>query len=196
MASLLYGGGLRLLECARLRIKDVDLARREITVRDGKGRKDRVTVLPARLVSRCEHTSTAYSASISRTLRPVPASWRCPMPWRGSTRWRSASRAGSGCFRPRASTSILRPEPAVAITFTNPCWQRAFKTAVRAAGLAKPASCHTLRHCFATHLLEHGYDIRTIQELMGHSDVATTMVYTHVLNRGGRAVRSPLDSSS
>jgi integron integrase len=195
MCSLIYGAGLRLLECARLRVKDVDLERQELTVRDGKGRKDRVTVLPATLtaplraqlerVRRQHETDLAHglgSVELPDALErkypraPWDLGWQWVFP---ATRFYDDPRT-SRRRRHHLHESIV---------------QREFKTAVRLAAIAKPASCHTLRHSFATHLLESGYDLRTIQELLGHSDLNTTMIYTHVLNRGGRGVRSPLDLS-
>jgi integron integrase len=193
MASLLYGSGLRLLECARLRVKDIDLQRREVTVRDGKGRKDRVTVLPARMVAPLE-------AHLARVRRQHEADLRqgagsVALPHALARKYPSAQR--EWCWQWVFPATRLHIDRESGLRrrhhLHESVLQRTFRAAVRAAGLAKPASCHTLRHCFATHLLEDGYDIRTIQELMGHSDVATTMVYTHVLNRGGRGVRSPLD---
>jgi len=193
MCSLIYGAGLRLLECARLRIKDVDLDRRELTVRDGKGRKDRVTVLPSSLaaplraqmdrVRRLHQIDLAHglgSVELPDALErkypraPWDLGWQLVFP---ATRFYDDPRSGRR-RRHHLHETIL---------------QREFKAAVRLAGLTKPASCHTLRHSFATHLLESGYDLRTIQELLGHSDLNTTMIYTHVLNRGGRGVQSPLD---
>jgi integron integrase len=193
MCALMYGAGLRLLECCRLRVKDLDFARQEILVRDGKGRKDRVTVLPVQLIAplrahleRVEGQHRAdvdgkagYVALPGALARKYPNAHR-EWPWQWvfpATRVHSDQATGER-RRHHLHESLL---------------QREFAAAVRAARLTKPASCHTLRHSFATHLLETGYDIRTIQELLGHSDLSTTMVYTHVLNRGGRGVRSPLD---
>src|SRR5688572_4964579 len=138
IVSLLYGTGMRLGECVALRAKDIDLPRQEILIRDAKGQKDRVTMLPDALVSHMKAQLTQARALFDK--------------------------------------------------------DRQEELAIRAAGIEKPASTHTFRHCFATHLLENGYDIRTVQELLGHSDVKTTMIYTHVLNKGGRGVRSPLDA--
>jgi integron integrase len=193
MASLLYGAGLRLMECVRLRVKDVDFTRKEITVRDGKGKKDRVTMLPRRSrrplerhidLRREQHVRDLKKGNGTVELpnaieRKYPrAAWEWGWQWVfPATRFYIDPVSGKK-RRHHLHESVL---------------QRAIKDAVRMADITKPASCHTLRHSFATHLLEAGYDIRTIQELLGHSDVSTTMIYTHVLNRGGRAVRSPFD---
>lgn len=194
MASLLYGSGLRLLECARLRVKDVGLERREIRVRDGKGRRDRVTLLPELLEGPLRDHLVQVHRMHRRDLEsgwgsvelPTAIERKYPQaPWEWGWQWvfpatRLYHHPETGRRRRHhLHESVLH---------------RAVKRAVRDACLSKPASCHTLRHSFATHLLEDGYDIRTIQELLGHRDVSTTMIYTHVLNRGGRGVRSPLDS--
>lgn len=193
MASLLYGCGLRLLECAQLRVKDVDLAKHELIVRDGKGRKDRVTMIPDRLGApisahlervKCQHQEDLRVGTGSVALLDAPgrkyprAAWEWGWQWVFPATRTYTDRQTGEQRRHHLHESVL---------------QRSFKEAVRVAGLTKPASPHSLRHSFATHLLEAGYDIRTIQELLGHRDVATTMIYTHVLNRGGRGVRSPFD---
>jgi len=195
MASLMYGAGLRLLECARLRVKDVDFEMGEIMVRDGKGGKDRVTMLPFTLKAelaahvgrvkrfhdrdlRRGHVSVALPGAVAR--KYPRAEWEWGWQWVfPATRYYRDERTGHW-RRHHLHESVV---------------QRAVKEAVRASRIAKPASCHTFRHSFATHLLETGYDIRTIQELLGHSDVSTTMIYTHVLNRGGHGVKSPLDGN-
>ncbi len=193
MASLLYGAGLRLMECVRLRVKDIDFNRKEITVRDGKGSKDRVTMLPGRSkkplarhleLRKEQHIRDLKKGNGSVELptaieRKYPrAAWEWGWQWVFPATRFYIDPASGRKRRHHIHQSVL---------------QRDIKEATRMAGIIKPASCHTLRHSFATHLLESGYDIRTIQELLGHRDVNTTMIYTHVLNRGGRAVRSPLD---
>ena len=193
VGSLLYGSGLRLLEGLRLRVKDLDLEIGQIVVRDGKGHKDRVTMLPRRLVpeiaAQLERARRVHRRDLSEGFgdAPLPYALERKAPGTG-LRW------GWQFLFPAARRS-LDPRSGVERRHHLPPWavQRAMRDAVRRAGIVKPATPHTLRHSFATHLLEAGYDIRTVQELLGHRDLRTTMVYTHVLNRGGLAVRSPLD---
>jgi integron integrase len=194
MASLLYGSGLRLLECCRLRVKDIDLERREILVRDGKGQKDRVTMLPQRLVDPLRRHLAAVRVAHEHDLRqgagfvelPDALDRKLPNAAR-EWPWHWVFPAARHYYH--APTRQWRRHHTHETVL-----QRAVRHAVLAAGLSKRASCHTFRHSFATALLESGYDIRTIQELLGHRDLSTTMIYTHVLNRGGLGVRSPLDA--
>jgi len=193
VASLLYGAGLRLLEAMRLRVKDVDFQRREIVVRDGKGAKDRRTLLPGSvrrpLAEHLRRVRRQHVADLAtgRGEAPLPVSLARKYPAAGREwGWQWVFPA-TRHYRDPATGRRRRHHLHESVV------QRAVKRAAREAGLVKPATCHTLRHSFATHLLEAGYDIRTIQELLGHRDVSTTMIYTHVLNRGGRGVRSPLD---
>ncbi len=193
-AELMYGAGLRLLECVRLRAKDLEFARGEIVVRDGKGRRDRVTMLPERakkgLSAQLTLARAIHQADLSAGFGSVYLPTALARKYRGADRdwpWQYVFPSEKRARDPRSG--IVRRHH-----LSESALQRAVKRAVREAQIVKPASCHSLRHSFATHLLENGYDIRTVQELLGHRSVTTTMVYTHVLNRGGRGVRSPLDS--
>jgi integron integrase len=194
IVRLLYGTGMRLMEAMRLRVKDVELQSRQITVREGKGGKDRITMLPDRLVEplraqikwRRELYQTDLKAGRADVWMPDALARKYPKA--GSEwAWQYVFPAEGFSTDPR-SGAVRRHH------INEQQVQRAVKRAALTAKLAKPCSPHTLRHSFATHLLESGYDIRTVQELLGHSDVSTTMIYTHVLNRGGKGVRSPLDA--
>jgi integron integrase len=193
MASLLYGSGLRLTECLRLRVQDIDFDRGEVLVRNGKGAKDRVTMLPEQLKvplrEQYAHAKRVHEhdladgwgrvvlpEALSRKYTNAAAEWPWQWVFPQQNRWRDKTTGQQG--RHHVHETVL---------------QRAVKEAVRRSGITKRAGCHTFRHSFATHLLEVGYDIRTIQELLGHRSVNTTMIYTHVLNKGGAGVRSPFD---
>ncbi|PPD40986.1 MAG: integrase [Methylomonas sp.] len=193
LASLLYGTGMRLMEVMRLRVKDVEFARLEIVVRDGKGFKDRVTMLPASLAEPLKAHLEKVKALHHEDLQTGYGS--VYLPHALEKKYPNAGREwGWQYVFPSHKLSV---DPRSGITrrhhLDEKGVQRAIKQAVRDSGLVKPATPHTLRHSFATHLLQGGYDIRTVQELLGHSDVATTMIYTHVLNKGGQGVTSPLD---
>lgn len=193
IGCLLYGTGMRIMECLRLRVKDVDFGRGEILVRDGKGFKDRVTMLPAIAVSPLQEHLARVRALHERDLADgVPPVF---LPYALERKYPNAGREWSWQFVFPADGLSVDPRSGVTRRhhLQDQAFQRAMKQAVRDAGLARPATPHTLRHSFATHLLDGGYDIRTVQELLGHSDVKTTMIYTHVLNRGGRGVVSPMD---
>ena len=193
IAILLYGGGLRLLEALRLRVKDVNFARGELFIRDPKGRRDRITVLPKSAevplkehLSRVEalherdladgHGAVQLPTALARKIPTAPTEWHWQWVFHATSRWKDSEGRE---YRHHLHESVM---------------QRAIRDAAREAGFAKRITCHTLRHSFATHLLERGQDIRTVQELLGHRDVATTMIYTHVLRLGAKGVRSPADA--
>ena len=193
MTGLLYGSGLRLMECVRLRVKDIDFGYARITVRDAKSGRDRVTMLPVNIAAplqihlqkvKLQHEQD-LADGFGEVWLPHALARKYPRA-AGEWGWQFVFASTRISIDPR--TKIKRRHH-----INESALQQAVKRAVRATGLTKPASCHTFRHSFATHLLENGYDIRTVQELLGHKDVATTMIYTHVLNKPGIGVKSPLD---
>lgn len=193
IGQILYGSGLRLMESVRLRVQDVDFAQHQITVRDGKGQKDRVTMLPVQLVEpltdQLRLVRRQHAEDLERGYGEVY------LPFALERKYPQASRSWTWQYLFPADQ--LSTDPRSGLIRRHHVGERSVQAAVakavRASGITKRASCHTFRHSFATHLLEAGYDIRTVQELLGHDDVQTTMIYTHVLNRGGRGVRSPID---
>jgi len=193
IASLLYGSGLRIMECLRLRVKDVELTRHEILVREGKGFKDRVTMLPASLIEPLKAHLAKVKALHDEDL--VAGYGEVYMPMALDKKYPNAGKEwGWQYVFPSRKFSVDPRSGAVRRHHADEkAIQRQMKKVVALAGIVKPATPHTFRHSFATHLLEGGYDIRTVQELLGHSDVSTTMIYTHVLNKGGKGVVSPLD---
>jgi integron integrase len=193
MARLLYGSGLRLMECLRLRVKDIDFEQSQVVVCEGKGEIDRLTILPASLVEPLKAQIAFVEQQHERDLANGYGS--VELPYALAHKYPDADKELSWQYV--FPSDRLSTDPRSGITrrhHVDPSGlQRAVKTAAKLAKMNKPVSPHTFRHCFATHLLEAGYDIRTVQELLGHKDVKTTMIYTHVLNRGPKAVRSPLD---
>jgi len=191
MAGLMYGSGLRLMECMRLRVMDIDFDRKELTVRSGKGDKDRVTLLPARyladLQAHLAQVKTIHENDLSK------GNGRVYMPEALARKYPNAAREWGWQYLFPASRLTVFEGQVLRHHLHESVLQGAIKAAALRAGIHKRVSSHALRHSFATHLLESGYDIRTIQELLGHKDVSTTMIYTHVLNRGGQGVQSPLD---
>lgn len=193
MATLLYGTGLRLMECLRLRIKDVDFERNQITVREGKGNKDCLTMLPSAVKEALARHLERVREQHERDL--TNGFGRVFLPDALDRKYPNANREWGWQWVFPATQISIDPRSRVQRRhhLHESVLHRAIKEATRQAGIPKPVSCHTLRHSFATHFLEDGYDIRTVQELLGHKDVSTTMIYTHVLNRGGQGVHSPAD---
>lgn len=193
MVRLLYGSGLRLMECVTLRVKDLDFGQHIILVRNGKGAQDRITMLPdsltAPLHEHLQRVQRLHEQDLAKGHGSVY------LPYALERKYPNAHR--EWVWQYVFPSSRLAPDPQTGVVrrwyTSESTLQKAVHVAARAAGITKPVGPHTFRHCFATHLLENGYDIRTVQELLGHKDVKTTMIYTHVLNRGGLAVRSPLD---
>ncbi|MFH2132903.1 MAG: integron integrase [bacterium] len=193
MISLLYGSGLRLMECLRLRIQDIDFGYQQIIVRDGKGQKDRVTVLPVQLIDslkkQIERVRILHEQDLIHGFGAVYLPTALEKKWKNAAdefSWQDLFPSEKISIDPRSGLKRRHH-------LSRDYLQASVKKTVKKAGIHKRGTCHTFRHSFATHLLESGYDIRTVQELLGHKDVSTTMIYTHVLNSGGRCVMSPLD---
>lgn len=193
IAALLYGSGLRLMECLRLRVKDVDFTYGQVIVRDGKGEKDRLTMLPAKLkqplMGQLQKIKVLHEEDLRAGYGEVFLPYALARKYPNASKqwgWQYVFPSGVRSTDPRSGTKRRHH-------IADSTVQTAVKKALRQAKISKQGSCHTLRHSFATHLLEKGYDIRTVQELLGHKDVRTTMIYTHVLNRGGKGVHSPID---
>ena len=193
MASLLYGAGLRLRDCVRLRVKDIDLSSDQIFVRDGKGQKDRVTILPSPakqpLITHLERVKSIHEKDLKNGFGRVDLPFALQRKYPNADRewaWQYVFPSSCLCKEPKTGYMVRHH-------IHRSVLQRAVKAAMRQSGVPKHGSCHTFRHSFATHLLEDGHDIRTVQELLGHKDVSTTMIYTHVLNKGANAVRSPFE---
>ena len=193
MTKLIYGSGLRLMECVRLRVKDIDLDRSQVIIRDGKGMKDRMTMLPEQLrpflLEHLGRVKTMHERDVQKGLGEIY------LPFALERKYPSAAREWGWQYV--FPSERISEDPRTGKTrrhhINESGLQRAVQKAARSAGLSKPISPHTFRHSFATHLLEAGYDIRTVQELLGHKNVSTTMIYTHVLKKGGMGVQSPLD---
>jgi integron integrase len=193
MARLLYGSGLRLTECLRLRVKDIDFGYNQIIVRDGKGAKDRITALPNSLKDPLKNHLEKVKALHERDLRE--GCGRMTLPFALDRKYPNAAREWGWQYVFPSSRRCwdTHSKQEMRHHFAEEVLQKAVKSAVFRAGISKPGSCHTFRHSFATHMLESGYDIRTVQELLGHKDLNTKMIYTHVMNKGAKGVRSPVD---
>lgn len=194
MGQLIYGAGLRVMECVRLRVKDIDFEYRQVLVRNGKGNKDRVTMLPNLIIDELKRHLLKSKKIHENDL--AAGFGEVYLPYALEKKYKTANRDWAWQYVFPAYKRSTDPRSGIErrhhISETVP--QRSVKQAIRNAGIHKAGSCHSLRHSFATHLLESGYDIRTVQELLGHKNVSTTMIYTHVLNRGGKGVQSPVDS--